>query len=57
MPAKVNTDTCIGCETCLSACKFEAITIQDGKAVVDPSKCTDCGECIKICPVTAIVME
>jgi NAD-dependent dihydropyrimidine dehydrogenase PreA subunit len=29
----------------------------DGKAVIDPDKCTECGTCIGECPVEAIVEE
>ena len=51
------TDLCQGCvaRPCESACKFGAIKIQDGKAVIDSSKCKKCGLCTKSCPYHAIV--
>jgi len=41
---------CLGFGSCVSACKFDAIHIIDGVAVVDEEKCTACGMCAKTCP-------
>ncbi len=41
---------CLGLGSCVRACKFDAIRIEDGVAVIDPEKCTACGLCIKACP-------
>lgn len=41
---------CLGYGNCVSACKFDAIHIVDGVAVVDEEKCTACGMCVKACP-------
>ncbi|MBE6554169.1 MAG: RnfABCDGE type electron transport complex subunit B [Ruminococcaceae bacterium] len=41
---------CIGLGTCVAACKYDAISIQDGLAVVDPEKCIGCGACASVCP-------
>ena len=57
MPAKVNTDTCTGCESCLDSCPSEAIKMDDGKACVDTDACVDCAACVDECPVEAISME
>ena len=57
MPAKVNEDKCMGCESCVGECPSEAIKMVDGKAVVDPGACVDCGVCVDVCPVEAISME
>lgn len=57
MPAKVDSETCTGCESCVGACPSEAIAMKDGKALVDPDKCVDCGVCVDECPVEAISME
>lgn len=40
---------CIGLGSCVSICKFDAIHIIDGVAVVDEDKCTACGACVKKC--------
>jgi len=57
MPAKVDSEVCTGCESCVEACPSEAISMKDGKACVDPDKCVDCGVCVDECPVEAISME
>lgn len=57
MPAKVNEGKCTGCESCVSECPSEAISMVDGKANVDPDKCVDCGVCVDVCPVEAISLE
>ena len=46
---------CIGCRKCEKICKFDAIRIEDNKAVIDPEKCKNCGMCAKECPTGAIV--
>ncbi len=41
---------CLGLGSCTAKCKFGAISIQNGVAVVDREKCTNCGCCILECP-------
>ena len=41
---------CLGFGSCVEKCAFDAISIKDGVAVVDPEKCTNCGACIGECP-------
>lgn len=41
---------CLGLGTCVKVCKFDAIHVKDGVAVVDRGKCTACGMCVKACP-------
>ncbi len=41
---------CLGLGTCVKVCKFGAISVENGVAVVDKEKCTACGMCIKACP-------
>ena len=40
----------IGCGKCAKECPFDAISIQDGIAVVDKEKCVACGKCVNTCP-------
>ncbi len=41
---------CLGFGDCILACQFEAISIVDGIAQIDSSKCTACGMCVTACP-------
>ncbi len=41
---------CLGFGDCQRACMFDAITVKDGLAYVDKSKCTACSACVKACP-------
>ena len=48
--AKACPSGCLGLGTCANICKFGAISVKDGVAFVDESKCTACGQCVKACP-------
>ncbi len=48
------TDDCTACETCLEYCIYDAITIENGKAVQNKEKCWQCGRCVTYCPSEAI---
>ncbi|MBE7710420.1 MAG: 4Fe-4S dicluster domain-containing protein [Cyanobacteria bacterium SIG32] len=50
------TDLCQGCvaRPCVNTCKFGAISVQNGKSVIDPAKCKNCGMCAQVCPYQAI---
>ena len=41
---------CVGFGTCAAACPFGAITVINGVASVDRSKCKACGKCVAACP-------
>lgn len=51
---KACTNGCIGCKKCEKTCKFEAITVENNVAFIDPDKCKNCGMCAKECPTGAI---
>ncbi len=50
------TDLCQNCvaRPCVNTCKFDAIEINNGKAVIDPHKCKNCNVCVPACPFQAI---
>ena len=43
-------DWCEGCGKCAERCRQKAITVVDGRARVDQSKCVFCGYCARTCP-------
>ena len=49
----IDTETCTGCEACVSVCPFNALEIREGKASVN-DQCNLCGACAEECPVGAI---
>ncbi len=52
---KVCTAACIGCGKCVKVCPFEAITLENNLAYIDPAKCKLCRKCETECPQGAIV--
>jgi Pyruvate/2-oxoacid:ferredoxin oxidoreductase delta subunit len=58
----VNQSLCTGCGACVSECPTDAITLTDGKALVDATLCDGCGSlaeehlrlCLQVCPVEAL---
>lgn len=54
-PAKNNCSvTCTACRKCEKVCKFEAITIENFLAYIDPVKCTLCRKCVTECETNTI---
>ena len=49
----VNEELCLGCETCATACQFDAITYT-GTAQIDANRCVGCGVCVVACPEGAL---
>ncbi len=41
---------CLGFGDCVAKCKFGALKIENGCAIVDVLKCTGCGACATACP-------
>ncbi|MEN8256611.1 MAG: electron transfer flavoprotein subunit alpha [Thermodesulfobacteriota bacterium] len=52
----IDTEACIGCGLCEDNCPFDAIHVEDGKAVVNDA-CTLCGTCVDHCEVEALTIE
>ncbi|MBQ3434146.1 MAG: 4Fe-4S binding protein, partial [Selenomonadaceae bacterium] len=48
-PLKVDADKCIGCKSFMKI-GCPAISMKDGKAVVDQTQCVGCEVCSQLCP-------
>jgi len=57
--ASVNAEECMGCQTCIDRCFFDAIYMEgdDPKACINPEKCVGCGVCTIPCPTEAITLK
>ncbi|MDF2502246.1 MAG: Aldo/keto reductase family protein [Anaerosporomusa subterranea] len=42
-------DWCAGCGQCVARCPMSALTLEQGKAVVDQKRCVLCGYCASVC--------
>ncbi len=45
---------CISCEACVRICPYEALSLDDGLAVMDYDRCEECGLCVDQCPTQNI---
>ena len=53
-PFKVDADKCVGCKMCMKL-GCPAISMKDGKAVIDHTQCVGCGICKEQCKIGAII--
>ena len=54
--AVVDTEECIGCETCLDRCQMDALSMEDEHAVLNVERCIGCGLCVSTCPSSALTL-
>jgi len=52
--AQVAADLCVGCGICEQHCRFNAIHVQDGTAVVNEFACEGCSVCVSVCPAGVV---
>ena len=53
-PIEVDKAKCIGCKACMRI-GCPAISMKDGKSVVDTTQCVGCGVCSQLCPKDAFI--
>ena len=53
------TDACQGClaHPCKEVCPKGAISLENGRSVIDQEKCIKCGKCQTVCPYNAIIKQ
>ncbi len=53
----IETDVCIGCESCIPYCPVAAISLTGECAEINQDGCVECGVCLRssVCPVDAFV--
>lgn len=54
MKIVIDRELCCGSGECVKACPEKAISIIEGKAILDDAKCDLDGICIAVCPASAI---
>lgn len=54
--AKIDADSCDGCETCFDRCQVDAIEMKDDATIIAIEKCIGCGLCVSTCPSESISM-
>ncbi|MBM4168759.1 MAG: 4Fe-4S ferredoxin [Ignavibacteria bacterium] len=54
--AKVDVDRCVACGTCAKYCQFDAVSLVDGRKVIEEVKCMGCGVCIPKCKHNALAL-
>lgn len=47
-------ERCLGCRSCLAACRNGCLTMADDKLVIDRQRCQACGDCARACPGGAL---
>lgn len=52
-PISADSDKCVGCKSCMRI-GCPAISVTDGKAVIDNTLCTGCGVCTQLCKFGAL---
>ena len=57
--AKVDTEHCVKCLTCVRSCPFEVpvFNTREGVIEIDEARCHGCGVCASICPRQAIQLS
>ena len=54
----VDPEVCVGCESCISYCQFDALSLepQDPYVQISEARCVGCGVCVPVCPDEALTL-
>jgi len=54
----VDPEVCVGCESCISYCQFDALSLepQDPYVQINDTRCVGCGVCVPVCPDNALTL-
>ncbi len=55
--ARLDTDVCQACWTCLDRCQMGALVAGDGHAILKSERCIGCGLCVATCPNNALALQ
>jgi ferredoxin len=55
--AAVDQGKCKACGVCVAKCPFEAVSLEDEVAMINPDLCMGCGVCPDLCPEEAIAFR
>jgi electron transport complex protein RnfB len=53
---QVQDGLCDGCEACIAACQFNALSMDGALVAVDRDRCVGCGVCVLACAAGALVL-
>ena len=54
--ASLDSETCVGCGTCVERCQMEALRLEDEVAALDAERCIGCGLCVSTCPTDSLAL-
>ena len=55
--SRIDLKKCIHCGLCMTACRFDAVSEQNGVYTVNEYACEGCGVCAFVCPVQAASLQ
>jgi Na+-translocating ferredoxin:NAD+ oxidoreductase subunit B len=54
---KFDPDSCSGCGICIDRCQMDALTVNEGKAILNPVRCIGCGLCVNTCRTGSLTLQ